>query len=76
MSARSAEESLLFFAAEAHRRKWALEDDPRGFDALHRLGNELTAAVLELRATATPNLLPSCGHTRGLHADRCFGDRS
>ncbi len=38
-------ESLLHFAAEAHRRKWSYtESSQEAFDALHRIGNEMRAA--------------------------------
>lgn len=43
----SPKDILLHFAAEAHRRKWALQDNPAAFDALHRLGDELLAAYRE-----------------------------
>ncbi|MGW7726259.1 hypothetical protein ACWGJ6_23355 [Streptomyces canus] len=60
---RRAEAHLLHFTAEAHRRKWdydlGLDDDgqPIGspaFNALHRLGDEMNAALHKLRASTKP----------------------
>ena len=57
-----AEALLLHFTAEAHRRKWSydrgLDDDgvpveSEAFDALHRLGDEMNAALHKLRRLAS-----------------------
>ena len=62
-----AEALLLHFTAEAHRRKWdydrGLDDDGQpikseAFDALHRLGDEMNAALHKLRATPAAVLPP------------------
>lgn len=38
--------AVQHLAAEAHRRKWAHEHSaPAAFDVLHRIGNELKAAL-------------------------------
>jgi prevent-host-death family protein len=38
--------AVQHLAAEAHRRKWVWEDtNPGAFEELHRLGNELLAAL-------------------------------
>ena len=50
-AARTPREWLLHFAAEAHRRKWALQDNPAAFEALHRLGDEMIAALNDPEAT-------------------------
>jgi hypothetical protein len=40
------EAAVQHFAAEAHRRKWAHQDSiPAAFEELHRIGNELLAAL-------------------------------
>ena len=50
-----AEAALLHFAAEAHRRKWSFtESSPEAFDALHLIGNEMRAAVDEVRKAPAP----------------------
>lgn len=62
-----AEALLLHFTAEAHRRKWnydrGLDDDGQpiksdAFGALHRLGDEMNAALHKLRATPAAVLPP------------------
>lgn len=71
-----AEALLLHFTAEAHRRKWnydrGLDDDGQpikseAFGALHRLGDEMNAALHKLRATPAAVLPPP--------ADRAAVDR-
>jgi hypothetical protein len=43
--------AMRHHAAEAHRRKWAHQNtSPATFDELHRLGNELSAALAALES--------------------------
>ena len=65
--AAKAEALLLHFTAEAHRRKWSydrgLDDDgvplkSEAFDALHRLGDEMNAALHKLRRMAAETPQP------------------
>lgn len=49
--------AVQHLAAEAHRRKWAYQDtSPGAFEELHRIGNELLAALPAPETATTPRL--------------------